>query len=135
MNFDIPELEIFGVYDRGEPNKERIVLRANLETNLSTYCLVLGFTGGSSNIIFPIADHFLWLGNTIVAKNAWVFIFTGPGMSTVTQEENTKDPAHNIFWNKKNVVLDTLDLTPALLKINTVLIAGVNKNINELVAV
>ena len=113
MYFDTPELEIFGVYDRGIPNKERIVLRANLDTNLSTYCLVLGFTGGNPNIIFPVSDHFLWLGNIIAAQNSWIFIFTGPGTPAVTQEINTKFPVQNIFWNKRNVVLDNQDLTPA----------------------
>jgi len=35
--------QMFGVYDPGTPNLERVVLRANLEVDLSSYFLVTGW--------------------------------------------------------------------------------------------
>ncbi len=119
------DIEIFGVYDRGISNQERIVLRVNTTIDLSGLFLVLGFVGGNSNI-FPIKDQFLWLGNVIVDGPGWVFIYTGEGTTRVTREINTNEPLHCIYWNKSTVVLSNEALMPALCNFLNVRIASAN---------
>ena len=127
-----PILEIFGVYDRGIPNLERIVLRANGPVNLSEFAIVLGFVGGTNNI-YPLVDQFMWLGDIELHIQSWVFIFTGPGKPGVSQEVNTKEPLHSIFWNKPNVIFGNPDLVPALVQLGPVLIGNrPNRSIADL---
>ena len=51
------ELRILGVYDRGIPNKERIVLEALDSINLAQYGLLLAFQVPGYPAV-PYQDHF-----------------------------------------------------------------------------
>lgn len=120
-----PDLQIFGVYDRGLPNLERIVLRVNQNTNLSQYFIVLGYRGHLGvDTVLPIQDQFLWLGSNVIESPAWVFIYTGSGSPVITHEKHTKEPLHSLYWNKPNVVLAHNDIVPALLHVDSVQIGN-----------
>lgn len=120
-----PDLQIFGVYDRGIPNSERIVLRVNSPVNLGQYILVLGYRGhAGADTVLPIPDQSLWLGSTYIEAPAWVFIFTGNGQPGITHEKNTHEPLHSIYWNKPNIVLTHDDIVPALLHVDFVQIGN-----------
>jgi hypothetical protein len=126
-------LEIFGVYDRGVANEERVVLRANSPVNLSGYGLFLGFVGGQNNL-FPINDQFLWLGDIMLDAPGWVFIFTGSGKSSVTTEGTTGELCQILFWNKPSVMLSDPTLMPGLVQLGAVQIGNrPNRNVQEVV--
>lgn len=121
MILELPDLQIFGIYDRGLPNKERIVLRVNQPVNLAEYFLILGFRGSmGANVIVPITDHSLWLGSNFINVPGWVFIFTGSGNAGLSQEMHTKEPVHTLYWNRPQVLLEHNDIIPALIHIDYV---------------
>ena len=114
-------IEIFGTYDRGVPNQERIVLRVNEPLLLSPYFVFLGIKAPLNlDRVIPIPDQFLWLGETNVQVPGWVFIYTGSGQPTISQESNTKDPIHCLYWNKTSVVFTSDEIVPALAQIGWV---------------
>lgn len=115
MNLAAIPLEIFGVYDRGVPNLERIVLRSTGQADLRSYYMMLGARVPlSSDRILPLPDQCLWLGERVVAPNSWVFVYTGSGTDIVTTENHTKQPLQAIFWHKPSVVLSNPDVIPFL---------------------
>jgi hypothetical protein len=77
-----------------------------------------------ADVVFPISDQFLWLGNGSIDGNSWVFIFTGKGNPSVTSESSTKEPVQSIFWNKSTVVLEDSDVVPALCHWDTLIIGN-----------
>lgn len=110
-----PNIELFGVYDRGVPNEERIVLRVNAATSLKDYFLVLGYTDGKAgNSIWPANDNFLWLTDINMDVPSWVFVYTGKGKPGISIEKVTNQPLQTLYWNKENVVLDNPNINPAL---------------------
>jgi hypothetical protein len=134
MILESPALEIFGIYDRGVPNSERIVLYANQTVDLVNYFIIIGLRGqlGVDKII-PIPDQFLWLGQNTIQASGWIFIFTGPGKQSITKEINTNEPLLNLYWNKPDVILGHNDLVPALVRADFVQIGNKpNKSISEL---
>ncbi len=132
MTIELENLEIFGVYDRGVPNSERIVLRANGPVDLSWYCLLLGIAGAEESLI-PIRDEFLWLGRRTMESPGWVFVFTGAGQEGISQEKFTKDPIHMVYWHKPNVILENKEIIPALIMISSVQVGNKpSKSMNDL---
>ena len=129
-----PDLEIFGVYDRGIPNTERIVIRVNRPTNLAEYFVILGARGPfGMDIIFPMSDQSLWLGATTIDIPAWIFIFTGSGKNGLSLEKHTSEPLHTMYWNKKQVVLTHADIVPAIIHVDHVQIGNYpNKSLDDL---
>ena len=119
MDIESRALEVFGVYDRGVPNRERIVLRANRPIELTRYALLLGVEGRDQSFI-PLRDEFLWLGTQFIATPGWVFVYTGDGQGGVSQETFTKDPIYMLFWQKPSVILDDHRLIPTLVSFGDV---------------
>lgn len=122
MNLESPQLEIFGVYDRGIPNAERIVLRANRAVDLTNYAVLLGFD--QNNSVFPFTDNFLWLGAKTLSVPSWVFIYTGQGKESVSQEIHTKDPVHALYWEKPTIILSNPQIVPVLVQLANVIIGN-----------
>lgn len=124
------DLEMFGVYDKGVPNLERIVLRVNNTVDLTNYAMIVGFKGTDKSL-YPAQDFFLWLGNTTVVGPAWVFIYTGTGKPTVTREKITGHPIHSIYWNRPNLIFSDPNVSPALVRLGeTQIYSGENKRID-----
>ena len=124
-----PDLELFGIYDRGIPNKERIALKVNARVNTGDYALILGVAGANGTIL-PARDQFLWLGRTIV-DIGWVFVFTGPGDPVVTTEVNTKEPMHAIYWGKPNVMFTIPEARAALVRLGPIQVWTRDQTIDE----
>jgi hypothetical protein len=123
-------LELFGVYDRGTPGKERIVLRALEPVSLSAYAVILGADAGSGNII-PFHDHFYWLGNTTLAAGSWVFLYTGAGQAMITTETNTRTPVQALYWGKAAVVFTNPLIIPAVLRAGDVMVWQKNRQVQQ----
>lgn len=117
MAIDTVGIEIFGVYSRGVPNEERIILRTSAPVSLFMFALILG-RKALSNSVVPIADQFLWLGMTDIAVPSWIFIYTGIGTPTISQETHTKDPIHTLYWNRRKVLLSDPEVVPALIRLD-----------------
>lgn len=126
MNSPQRNIEIFGVYGRGVPNKERIILRAYAPLDLKNYALILGYELPGDTVL-PYPDNFLWLGPSVVEIPSWIFVYTGSGRNGLTQEVNTKDPVHNIYWNKDEVLLSDHRVLPTLIRINAEHIGNVGE--------
>ena len=111
-------LQIFGIYDRGKANSERIVLRVYAPpVDLRFYALVLGHAA-PENTVIPLQDQFLWLGPTVIQVPSWIFVFTGAGSTGISQETTTKDPVHLMFWNRTEVMLASKQIYPTLIRMD-----------------
>lgn len=118
--FPITELIIVGVHDRGIPNIERIVLRANQDINLGQYGIMLGVKQPMQNSAYPINDNLFWLGEAKIQFNDWIFIYTGPGFP---RTERTIDGLNNIHighWGKQSTVMANPEIVPILFRVEAV---------------
>jgi hypothetical protein len=112
----INELFMHGVFDRGIPNQERIVLRAQIPVNLAAFALIL--TVQQNNSAIPLADQFFWFGDIVLEANTWIFIYTGCGSSRITTTSITNEPAYVLHWNRGNVIFHQESLHPTLIRID-----------------
>jgi hypothetical protein len=113
------ELTVMGIYDRGVPNQERIVLRANQSLNLGQYGLMLGVRS-AGNTAFPIQDNLLWFGDGLINTGDWVFVYTGPGVAKTTTLPNTQVRLYSIHWGRNTTILHHQDLVPILFRVDAV---------------
>ena len=123
----ITELSIVGVFDRGVPNQERIVIRVNEPVNLGQYGIMIGIRAWSGFGI-PIRDNFLWFGDGIVNRGDWIFIYTGPGKAQTTPLPNTQERLFSIHWGRQNTFLNSNDLVPILFRVDAVQVPLENGN-------
>jgi hypothetical protein len=115
----ITELTIVGVFDRGVPNQERIVLRVNETVNLGQYGIMIGIRGWSGTGV-PVRDNLLWFGDGIVNRGDWIFVYTGPGTPKMTTLPNTEERLLSIHWGRQYTILNSDDLVPILFRVDAV---------------
>ena len=119
----IPELTLLGAFERGVPNKERVVLRAEAPVDLGFYAVILGWRrAGNETQATPIADSMYWLNSTVIPANDWVFLFTGPGEPTVLRSNDQKSNLHIIYWNRPQTVFHDKHVIPVLWRLNGITI-------------
>jgi len=111
--------QMFGVYDPGTPNLERVVLRANLEVGLSSYFLVTGWQLTPDRALPLNADSF-WFGKTSVLAGTWVVVYTGRGQQTFTTLGI--EPCLVLHWNKPAVLFSVPQAIPVLIRADSVAI-------------
>lgn len=116
---NITEVMIAGVYDRGIPNQERIVLFLNQAINLGQYGLMVGVRADEKRA-FPIKDNLFWFGDALVNKSDWIFIYTGPGEPKSTTIPNTDAHLYSIHWGKERTIFNHQDLVPILFRVDAV---------------
>lgn len=125
-------VEIFGIYDRGVPNQERIVLKVNRAVDLTYYALVLGVKAVNDTIL-PFRDNYFWFGKIEMLIPGWIFVYTGKGTPGISQETYTKEPAHSLYWNRPTVLLSDPDVIPAVFRMTDIHIGNkANKSISDL---
>jgi len=111
------ELYMYGVFDRGIPNQERIVLKTQNYLNLAPYGLLL--TSLQVNgMATPIPDQFFWFGETILDPHTWVYVYTGIGVHRMTKTLVTNEPAYVAHWNRSGVIFSQDFLQPTLIRID-----------------
>lgn len=118
---DITELDVIGIFDRGVPNQERIVVKAQETVNLGQYGIMLGIRGADGSA-FPIKDNLMWFGDGIVHEGDWLFIYTGPGEAKTNSIPNALQSLYTIHWGRTNTVLGSMEIVPILFRIDAVLI-------------
>jgi len=116
---DILELRVSGVYDRGIPNQERVVLYANQTVNLGQYGLMVGVRA-AGNSAFPVRDNLLWFGDGVVNKGDWIFIYTGPGVPRAITLPNTEERLYSIHWGRDKTIFQHPDVVPILFRVDAV---------------
>ena len=116
---DISGLTLVGVFDRGIPNKERIVLRANEIINLGQYGIMIGIRL-EEGMASPIRDNLFWFGDAYVMEGDWIFVYTGPGEGKGAPVPNSQDRLYSIHWGRKETILHHDELVPILFRVDAV---------------
>lgn len=117
--YSIGELSLIGVYDRGVPNQERIVIQANETVNLGQYGLMIGVRS-VGNSAFPVRDNLLWFGDGIVKQGDWIFVYTGPGKAKVSPIPNTDINLYSVHWDRGTTILANQELVPILFRVDAI---------------
>lgn len=111
------ELSLFGVYDPGVPNVERVVVRANAQVNMGQYALIVGMRAHGQDV-FPFRDNFFWFGTGMVQPGDWIFVFTGPGEARVTQVPNSQEKIYSVHWGRPKIMFNHYDIIPSLIRLD-----------------
>jgi len=112
------ELDYWGVYDRGVPNKERIIFKPRVRVNLTSFMIVTGIQKPENgvNALQPFYDNAFWFPDVVIDPPTWVFIFTGPGTPTVSTEQYTGAPLHVLYWGRKATIFTTPNIVPVIMR-------------------
>jgi hypothetical protein len=120
MQGNLSELELWGVYDPGLPNLERIVLRVAEHVDMASFALIIGrdLPGGNS---LPLQDNFFWFGNAFLNPGDWVFIYTGAGTPAFEQlAENSQNKIYTLYWNRKQTIFHMPYIRPVLIRMDAI---------------
>ncbi len=124
----VTELTVINVLERGIPNEERIVLRANDMVNMGQFGIMLGVSV-SDETALPIHDNLYWFGDGYVLKGDWVFLYTGPGEPRTSELPGAKDKLYTIHWGRKTTVLGEVNVVPILFRVDAVQIPTALKSL------
>lgn len=120
----IPELELWGPYDRNMPNLERILLVARADINLGRYGLYLGL-GDATRTAYLLNDFFFWFGELEVVAGTWIFVYTGRGEMRFTKVANTDINCLVVHWNKPHTLFASDLIVPVLTRVGGVTVGAV----------
>ena len=115
----ITELVVVGVYDRGKPNLERIILRANELINVGQFGLMLGI-GQQEGAAIPIRDNLYWFGDGYVTTGDWVFVYTGPGENRIDDVPGSTEKIYSLHWGRPQTILTHSGIVPILFRVDGV---------------
>jgi hypothetical protein len=118
----VAELRLFGAFDRGVPNRERITLRVQGQAvNLGNYFLLLGSQRQPYSAM-PIPNQSFWLGEMVLEPWTWLYVFTGPGSPGFTTQQETGETAYVMHWGRKGIVLREEHIVPVIMRMQ---VAGI----------
>jgi hypothetical protein len=126
----IEELSVVGIYDRGVPNQERIVLFVNTTINLGQYGIMLGIRD-QAGTARPIRDNLFWFGDGIVNKGDWLFLYTGPGEPRFSTVPNNPEKIFTLHWGRNVTILGEGIIVPILFKVESVQVPISEPNLLE----
>src|SRR5262249_13861146 len=109
-------ITLYGVYDRGQPNKERIVLRNDFAVNLAEYGLLRGIKVGDRTAT-PVRDSFFWFGEVELEVPTLIYVYTGPGSMKFTQADG--HPAVVFHWGKNETLFNQEILVPIVFRLES----------------
>ena len=115
---DIP-FEILGVYDRGVPNQERIVIRVYGFTDLNRIFIGVGMRQPPQSIL-PINDNSLWMGSGFVMPGDWIYVYTGRGNPRVDSIPNQDNKIYTMHWGRTTVLFQSPELVPFIYRLDWV---------------
>lgn len=117
--FNIDELQLYGVYDSGIPNLERIVIRVLQSVDMGEFGLMLGIRGHGGSAI-PIQDNMLWFGHGYLSAGDWIFVYTSPGQAKVIDVPNTEGRIVSVHWGKSVTIFNGPEFLPILFRIGAI---------------
>ena len=97
MNFNIVD-----IMDRGIPNKERLVLKALVNFNLS-YCLILNSRYISSSRISNSPKGSFWFSPKDVKAGDLVIVYSGVGVSSEVKNQDGST-SHFFYWGSSSTL-------------------------------
>ena len=113
----IDEVQVIGVADRGVPNKERVLLRPLVSTNLQNFVLAVGYPDSDFERIIPIRDFVYFFDNVVVEASSWVAVYTGPGQTEVSRMPTTLEKAYSYHWGHKSLLFAKPEIIPVLFRV------------------
>ncbi len=116
----LQDVELIGVADPGVPNKERIILRPWVDTNLQSYVVGLGKDIDGEGFV-PIGNRIFFFTQTIPESGSWVIVYTGEGVSTQSELPTTGEKTYTFFWGFKNVIFLNPQIIPILYSIGSMI--------------
>lgn len=117
---NITQLRIHGVYDRGNPNRERIALRVFEPVNMGQFGILLGIRQ-QDGTAYPLQDNFFWFGDGFVAEGDWLFVFTGPGKPTKEALPGLAGKhIYSVHWGRSKTILSSAQILPVLFRVDAV---------------
>jgi hypothetical protein len=117
----VQDLSIEGVYDRGVPNSERILLKAERPVQLAEFILCLGVSTPAGGY-WLLNDHLFWFGDeSWIHPPFWIFVYTGRGERRMTHLPQGGQPALVLHWGRSTTVLDNPVVTPLIIRMGGIL--------------
>jgi hypothetical protein len=95
-------LQLLGVVDRGQPNKERLHLRAFAAIDLSSFVVCISRKSGVSLVRSGPLSAF-WFPTTHVASGDHVVLFSGGGANT-SRLNPDGSTSHFFYWGLTSTV-------------------------------
>ena len=127
---DITEIALVGVFDRGVPNKERIVLVVqDGPLNLGQYGIMLGWAGDTCSA-YPLRDNLYWFGDMVLPARTWLFLYTGAGRPTKTTIWNG-ETGFVLHWGRPDTVMADSNMIPVLFRVDAVAVGETPQNLPQ----
>lgn len=120
----VSNIRMWGVYDRGVPNSERITLQnaSGTHLDLTPYMLLLGWNTEQGSL--PVQNRLFWFGGLTIDPDTWLYVYTGPGDTkfTTVGKDNRKSPAVIFHWGLEKPVFADDRLRPVLIELGATVI-------------
>lgn len=127
----ILNLQLFGVYDRGVPNKERITIKSLSNLNLAQYGLLIG-TRIPNEGVEPLNNAFFWFGDGVCEAGSWIVVYTGPGENRVSKMANSNEKAYVLHWGFKQTLFHDKKRVPVLFKLDEIAVESNTEVLKQL---
>lgn len=115
----IPELQLFGIIERGVPNKERVVLKPTIALDISPYVVFAAVrTAPGTDLISPLRDHMFWFGSAFLQPNDWIFLYTGHGTPSTFPASDGNGQVHTLYWGHSLTIFHDPQVIPAIARFN-----------------
>ena len=113
-------VRVVGVYPRGVPNKEHVMLGVDAPLNLSSLVVSLGIRAHKPGFAVPIRDKaFFFTGHANAGD--YVFLYTGSGSSSTFNLESGAS-GHAFYWGQSSTVFANPNIVPILLQIGSLVV-------------
>jgi hypothetical protein len=109
-------LQIVQIYDRGVANKERILLRASAETNLSSY-IVFNTWYITPQAISRSPRNVFWFPPKPIKPGDSVVLFSGLGTPSESQNQDGTT-TYFFFWGLANTIWNKTGDCATLVELN-----------------
>jgi len=113
----ITEVRLVGVLDRGQPNRERVLIQPLVATNLQNFVLGVGLTNDNVNVT-PLSGFIYYFDNVIVEPASWVVVYTGAGTTQISRIPTTHEIAYSYHWGNSTVLFEHPNVVPVLFRIS-----------------
>lgn len=117
----IYELTIIGVFDRGVPDRERIILKVNDLIDIGQFGILLGIRQ-QAGVATPLKDNFFWFGDGLVDSGDWIFVYSGAGTVLTDELPGSKNKIYSLHWGRDKTIFNNAEVAPMLFRMDGVLI-------------
>jgi hypothetical protein len=115
----VSSLTLLGVFDRGVPNQERVVLHAAQAIEMGSFGMLIGIEQ-SPGLASPVPDLFFWFGPGVTHPDSYILVYSGPGKSLVTTLQGTDKTAYVAHWGRESTLFANSRVVPMLISIDGV---------------